>query len=91
MSIGSIFFLFLRIGALTFGGGIVMLGFIQGELRSIGGFSEEEIADMTVLATALPGPVAVNLSYIIGKRMAGARGAFAAVTGTSIPPFLAVL
>jgi len=91
MSVKRLFILFLRIGAFTFGGGIVMLGFIQKELSLTGCLSDEEIADMMVLSTALPGPVAVSLSYIVGRRIAGVPGAITAVTGTVIAPFLTIL
>lgn len=91
MSALSIFFLFLRIGAFTFGGGIVMLGFIEKELRATGHLSDEEISDMMVLATAFPGPVAVNMSFLAGKRVAGVAGAAWAVAGTVLPPFLVIL
>jgi chromate transporter len=91
MSLSSIFFLFLRIGAFTFGGGIVMLGFIEKELRATARLSPEDIADMVVLATAFPGPVAANMAFLSGKRLAGIAGAFCALSGTIIPPFLTIL
>ena len=52
----SLFVRFFRIGAFTIGGGIVMLGVIESEMRAMGELSDEEIADMIVLATAVPGP-----------------------------------
>jgi chromate transporter len=91
MFLSSVFLLFLRMGAFTFGGGIVMLGFIEKELRSTGRISADEISGMMVLATAFPGPVAVNMALLAGKRLAGAWGAFVAVIGTSLPPFLTIL
>ncbi|NLD96397.1 MAG: chromate transporter [Synergistaceae bacterium] len=91
MPLSSIFLLFLRIGAFTFGGGLVMLGFIEKELRSTARLSSEEIADMMVLATAFPGPVAANMAFLAGKRLAGIAGSFCALLGTVIPPFLTIL
>ena len=87
----SIFTRFFRIGAFTIGGGIVMLGVIESEVRAIGEFSDEEIADMIVLATAVPGPIATNLSFVAGRALAGWPGACVAVLGTSLPPFLSIL
>ena len=87
----SIFTRFFRIGAFTIGGGVVMLGVIESEVRSIGEFTDEEISDMIVLATAVPGPIATNLSFVAGRALAGWKGAFAAVLGTSLPPFLCIL
>ena len=56
----SIFTRFFRIGAFTIGGGVVMLGVIESEVRSIGEFTDEEISDMIVLATAIPDPITTN-------------------------------
>ena len=91
MSMASLFFLFLRMGAFTFGGGIVMIGFLERELRDTGRLSTGEITDMIVYATAFPGPIAVNVSWLAGKKLAGTRGSILAVLGTSLPPFLAIL
>ncbi len=91
MPLSSIFFMFLRVGAVTFGGGIVMLGFIEKELRSTARLSSEEIADMMVLATAFPGPVATNIAFLAGQRLSGASGVLCALLGTVIPPFLTIL
>ena len=91
MPLFSVFFLFRRIGAFTFGGGLVMLGFIEKELRSTGRLSGEEITDMMVLATAFPGPVAVNMAFLAGRRLSGTAGAVCAVIGTALPPFLTIL
>ena len=87
----SIYLRFLRIGAFTIGGGIVMLGVIESEVRATGEFSDEEIADMIVLATAVPGPIATNLSFVAGRAMEGWPGALAAVLGTATAPFLSIL
>ncbi|RRD65234.1 chromate transporter [Fretibacterium sp. OH1220_COT-178] len=87
----SIFTRFFRIGAFTIGGGIVMLGVIESEVRATGEFTDEEIADMIVLATAVPGPIATNLSFVAGKALAGWPGACVAVLGTSLAPFLSIL
>lgn len=87
----GVFFLFLRLGALTFGGGIVMMGLLEKEMRNSGRFQPEEIIDMMVLATSFPGPIAVNLALLAGVKMAGVPGAAAAVTGTILPPFLTIL
>lgn len=87
----SIYTRFLRIGAFTIGGGIVMLGVIESEVRATGEFTDEEIADMIVLATAVPGPIATNLSFVAGRAMGGVSGAITAVLGTATAPFLSIL
>ena len=91
MDLFRVFLLFLRLGAFTFGGGIVMMGLLQRELKETESFSQEEIADMLVFTTAFPGPIAVNLSYLAGLKLAGKTGAAVAVAGTVLPPFFAIL
>ena len=87
----SIYVRFFRIGAFTIGGGIVMLGVIEAEVRATGEFTDEEIADMIVLATAVPGPIATNLSFVAGRAMGGLPAAVTAVLGTATAPFLSIL
>jgi len=91
ISLYSLYIRFLRIGAFTIGGGIVMLGVIESEMRATGLFTDDEITDDIVMATAIPGPIATNLSYLAGKRMRGYMGAFIAVLGTATAPFLSIL
>ncbi|MCL1941858.1 MAG: chromate transporter [Synergistaceae bacterium] len=91
MSLLSLYMRFFRIGAFTIGGGIVMLGVIEAEMRATGLFSDDEIADDIVMATAVPGPIATNLSFLAGKRIRGYTGALVAVLGTVTAPFFSIL
>lgn len=91
MSLLSLYLRFLRIGAFTIGGGIVMLGVIESEMRATGLLSDEEIANDIVMATAVPGPIATNLSFLAGMRLRGWTGALTAVIGTATAPFLSIL
>jgi hypothetical protein len=59
----------LPIGAFTIGGGVVMIGVIEAELRATKLLSDDEIADMIVLATAVPGPMETNLAWLAGGRL----------------------
>ena len=87
----GIFKRFFRLGAFTIGGGLVMLGLVESEMRATGEFSDEEISDMIVLSTAVPGPIATNLAFLAGKKMAGVPGALVAVVGTVLAPFACIL
>lgn len=75
------------ISAGTFGGGMVMIGMLQKkfveELKWIG---QEEVMDMIAIAQSCPGVMAVNVSIIIGCRIAGAAGGLLTVFGTILPP-----
>lgn len=87
----QIFFFFFRISAVTFGGGIAILGMVRLGLSERGILSDEEIADVTNFAVAMPGPIAVSCSFLIGRRFAGYRGAACGVIGAILPPFLTIL
>jgi len=99
MSLFALFLRFFRIGAFTIGGGVVMIGVIEAELRATKLLSDDEIADMIVLATAVPGPMATNLAWLAGGRLPrkdgvaawGLSGSLVAVFGTALAPFLTIL
>lgn len=75
------------ISAGTFSGGMVMIGMLQKkfveELKWIG---QEEVMDMIAIAQSCPGVMAVNVSIIIGCRIAGVAGGLLTVFGTILPP-----
>lgn len=51
----------------------------------------EEITDVFALSQSVPGAVAVNSATFIGHRIAGMKGAMAAMIGVTLPTFLIVL
>jgi len=90
-SLLSLFLQFLRIGAFTFGGGVVIMAVIDAELRRLKTFSEEEIANMVVIASSVPGPLAASMAYMTGIKVAGIPGALVCLLGISIAPFCFIL
>ena len=53
--------------------------------------SEDELLDLISIGQATPGSIAINVSVILGYRVAGFAGALVAMLGTSIPPFVMML
>lgn len=53
--------------------------------------SEEEYMNLASIGQATPGSIAINVSVILGYRMAGLAGAFLTLIGTTIPPFAFML
>ena len=53
--------------------------------------SEDELLDLVSIGQATPGSIAINVSVILGYRVAGFAGAFVAMLGTTIPPFVIML
>jgi len=87
----ELFWVMLKIGAFTVGGGYAMLLVIQRELTSRKWISEEEFPDLIALAQAAPGLLAVNISIFAGYKVRGNTGAVVATLGSIMPPFLIIL
>ncbi|TXK83719.1 chromate transporter [Paenibacillus sp. N3.4] len=88
----SIFWTFLQISPLTFGGGYAMIPAIEREvLTSKKWMSEEEMSEVLAIASAAPGGVGVNVSAMVGYRITGIWGAIAAVIGITLPTFFIVI
>ena len=91
MSLFELFTLFFRISAVTFGGGLVILGMVKLEQEKRRDIPEEEFADMVSLAASMPGPIAVSISWLMGRYYHGLKGSIIAVLGAVLPPFLIIL
>jgi chromate transporter len=84
----SVSFIFLRIGAVTFGGGFVMIPEIQNEVvNSHQWLTHQEFADATALGQITPGPVLIMATFV-GYRVAGTIGALLSTICVFLPSFL---
>lgn len=52
--------------------------------------SEKEMLNFVAIAQSAPGAIAVNGAIVVGFKLAGLMGAFVAVVGTIIPPFVII-
>lgn len=87
----QIFWTFVKIGPVTFGGGYAMISLIEREVvERHQWIKEEEIADVFALAESIPGAIAINSATFIGHRLAGVKGAIAAMFGLMLPTFIIV-
>ena len=87
----SIYMIFFRMGAVTFGGGYAMLPILRREIVQNKGWADEEtIMDYYALSQGLPGIIAVNVSVFIGYRRRKAAGAFAAALGVVSPSIIII-
>lgn len=88
----QLFTSFMKIGAFTIGGGYAMLPIIEAEVVTRRNWvSAEDFLDMVVLAQTAPGILAMNISILIGEKVAGKRGAVVSALGAGLPSFLAIL
>lgn len=82
----AIFFIMMKIGLFTFGGGWSIIAQIQNEfVDKKGWMTEEQIVDYMSLAKSFPGIMIINMSVFCGYTMAGPAGAVAAAFGLSLP------
>jgi chromate transporter len=80
--------IFLRMGSVTFGGGLVMLPLIESEVvNNHQWLTHQEFADATALGQITPGPVLITATFI-GYRVAGTLGALVATISIFLPAFL---
>ena len=90
--LGSLFFIFFKIGAVTFGGGYAMISLIRQEvIERKKWIQQEEFLDLLALALSAPGPIALNTAVFIGYKVKGYRGALSALLGAVLPSFLIIL
>ncbi|MFZ5639673.1 MAG: chromate efflux transporter [Bacillota bacterium] len=87
----QLFMLFFKIGGLIFGGGYVMIPFIQKEVVDIHQLvTRREFVDALAIGQATPGPIVITAVFI-GYKVAGLTGALAAATGIFMPSAVMVL
>lgn len=88
----QLFFIFSKIGLFTLGGGYAMLPLIEEEItRRRAWISKTDFLDLTALAQAAPGILAVNMAIFIGYKLRGLRGAICAALGAALPSFIIIL
>lgn len=84
-----LFYVFLKIGFFSFGGGYAMLSLIYQELSGFG-LSNREFSDLVALSQMTPGPIAVNAATYIGFETEGILGSIFATIGVSVPSFVLI-
>ncbi|QJQ95177.1 MULTISPECIES: chromate transporter [Halomonadaceae] len=87
-----IFWAFLRIGLLGFGGGPSMIPLVQQEVvKRHHWLSDEEFADILAIANTLPGPIATKMPGYIGYRIGGVTGCINAILAVILPTIVAMI
>ena len=89
-SLGSLFLVFLKAGAVVFGSGYVLLAFLRADLvvhRSW--LTDSQLVDAVAVGQVTPGPVFTTATFI-GYLLGGIRGAVVATVGIFLPAFLLV-
>lgn len=87
----QLFFSFLQIGALSFGGGYAAMPLIQEQVVKLHHWlSLGEFTDLVTISQMTPGPIAINSATFVGIKIAGLPGAVVATIGCILPSCIVV-
>ena len=87
----KLFFIFAKIGAVTFGGGYAMLPILQRELVEKNKYTtEEELLDYFAIGQCTPGIIAVNTATFVGHKAKGILGGIFATLGVITPSIIII-
>ena len=88
----QLFSTFFKIGAFTLGGGYAMLSMVEkAVVDKKKWIPADEFWDMIAIVQSLPGVFAVNTALYVGHKIAGRKGAAAAMLGAIIPSIVIIL
>jgi len=90
LSLWALFLVFLKVGAIVFGSGYVLLAFLRADLvERLHWLTENQLLDAVAVGQVTPGPVFSTATFI-GYLLAGTPGAIVATVGIFLPAFLLV-
>ena len=88
----ELYWTFVRIGMVTFGGGYAMLPILERELVDKRHWTTmDELRDYFSIGQCTPGIIAMNVSTFIGNKRKGVAGALAATLGFLTCPIIIIL
>ncbi|MDT9719294.1 chromate transporter [Paenibacillus sp. ClWae2A] len=87
----DLFFVFLKIGAFSFGGGYAVMTLIEQEVTGRGWIQPEDFQEIVALAGMAPGSIATNTATLIGYDHLGITGAIISTVGIIFPSLLIVI
>lgn len=87
----TLFLVFLKIGAVSFGGGYGMISLIQQEVTTRGWLTDDQLWNYIAIAESTPGPIAVNIATFVGQEQGGFWGSLCATLGIVLPAFIIIL
>ncbi len=86
----TLFLTFLKIGAVSFGGGYGMISLLKEEVILHGWLTEGELLNLIAVSESTPGPIAINMATFVGAKF-GILGSVLATLGVVLPSFFIIL
>ncbi|MCH4903160.1 chromate efflux transporter [Cylindrospermopsis raciborskii CHAB3438] len=91
VSIWQLGLFFLKVGSVLFGGGYLLIAFLQGELvDQYHWLTQQQLLDAIAIGQFTPGPI-LSTATFIGYIISGLPGAIVATVGIFLPSFLFVV
>ena len=88
----DLYWTYLKIGCVNFGGGYAMLPLLERELANKKGWvTLDELRDYFAIGQCTPGVIALNVSTFVGQKRKGVAGAIAAMLGFLTGPIAIIL
>lgn len=89
-SLATLFLTFLKIGAVMYGSGYVLLAFLRADfVERLGWLTDTQLLDAVAIGQFTPGPLFTTATFI-GYLLAGFPGALVATVGIFLPSFILV-
>lgn len=85
----DLFLCTFKIGAVTFGGGYVIVPLLEREFSQKRHYIEpEDILDIVAISQSLPGVISINACVMVGYRAGGVLAALVTALGVILPSFI---
>ncbi|MGL5440232.1 MAG: chromate transporter [Filifactoraceae bacterium] len=88
----QVVWIFTKIGMFTIGGGYAMIPEIKRQIVNKNNWiTDEEFLDIIAITQSMPGPIAVNVAFVVGYKLRGLLGGLLASVGAVFPSLVMMI